>query len=227
MTRIDCRILAAACLLWSMPVFSRAADWPSSSCPGNACGAANAAGRPGVTERLSRWYDPCWPERYSFAARQTVISAFAQQTLNGHILNQTIWNYHFEPGTDRLTPAGIEKIDSLLRIRPTPDNKIYIQTARDLPVVASNVEQVQNDRSALDLKRANVIAKYLAGSIHKQQYEIYVHDPIDPSIGSAGPLNAYRNKLTGFVGNTSVDGRNFGIGPGGPGTAPQTTMQPR
>ena len=42
-------------------------------------------------------------------------------------------NYYFEFGTDVLTPAGMEKLLSLTRVRPAPDPKLYIQTARDLP----------------------------------------------------------------------------------------------
>jgi len=50
--------------------------------------------------------DPCWPERYNHAAQMEVKGALAPQVLNGHVLDQTVWNYHFEQddngiGTDR------------------------------------------------------------------------------------------------------------------------------
>src|SRR5689334_25134200 len=50
--------------------------------------------------------DPCWPERYDYKARQEVISAFAPQVQNGHILDQTLYNYQFDAGTDHLTDSG-------------------------------------------------------------------------------------------------------------------------
>ncbi len=104
--------------------------------------------------------DPCYPDRYGFAARQAVIAPFAQQVNNGYVLNQTLWNYYFEAGSDKLTPAGLEKLDSLVRSQPT-DSKLYIQTARDL---ASNIplEKVPDARAELDAKRAVAIQKYLA-----------------------------------------------------------------
>ena len=54
--------------------------------------------------------DPCWPERYNYVARQEVNAAFAPQVQNGHVLDQTVWNYDFEEGTDRLTAGGLERV---------------------------------------------------------------------------------------------------------------------
>src|SRR3954453_10883192 len=65
--------------------------------------------------------DPCYPQRYSFMARKEVKAALAPQVNNGHVLDQTMWNYHFEPGTDRLTAGGIEHLAYLARRRPAPD----------------------------------------------------------------------------------------------------------
>src|SRR4051794_9680194 len=84
------------------------------------------------------WYrdhvDVCWPERYNAEARHVVRDVFDTQAANGHILDQTIWNYHFEHdergvGTDRLTLAGQERLKYILRRRPVPDGKVYLQTA--------------------------------------------------------------------------------------------------
>src|SRR5437867_1886311 len=75
------------------------------------------------------WYrdivDPCYPQRYEFVARQEVGAAFAPQVFNGHVLDQTIWNYQFEGGTDKLTPGGMEHLAYLARRRPFPDGVIY------------------------------------------------------------------------------------------------------
>src|SRR5262245_21910936 len=65
--------------------------------------------------------DPCYPERYNARARQEVISAFAPQVQNGHTLDQTLYNGQFEPGSDRLTEAGRDQLDTLMRRRPSPD----------------------------------------------------------------------------------------------------------
>ena len=53
--------------------------------------------------------DPCWPERYNTVARQEVISSFAPQVQNGHILDQTLYNHQFEPGTEASSPQPSEK----------------------------------------------------------------------------------------------------------------------
>ena len=62
--------------------------------------------------------DPCYPERYIHTARSEVNSAFAPQVQNGHILDQTVWNYHFEAGKDELTTGGRDHLDGLVRRRP-------------------------------------------------------------------------------------------------------------
>src|SRR5579864_9099990 len=77
--------------------------------------------------------DPCYPQRYEFASRTEVATALAPQVFNGHVLDQTIWNYQFEPGTDKLTPGGMEHLAYLARRRPYPDAMIYLQTAQDIP----------------------------------------------------------------------------------------------
>ena len=69
-------------------------------------------------DRYRNLVDPCYPERYEYAARNEVIAAFTPQVHNGHFLDQTVWNYQFEPGTDRLTPGGMDHLMYLARRRP-------------------------------------------------------------------------------------------------------------
>src|SRR5438477_13177771 len=75
--------------------------------------------------------DPCYPERYEWAARQPVYEAFGTQEANGHVLDQTVWNKFFEPGTDKLTPGGMEYLKHLARRRPEADPKLWLATAQD------------------------------------------------------------------------------------------------
>src|SRR5688572_16113630 len=72
--------------------------------------------------------DPCWPERYSYMARQSVYAVSAPQIRNGHVLDQTVWNYFFEVGTDKLTPGGLDKLNYLIRRRPHADTHVFVQT---------------------------------------------------------------------------------------------------
>ena len=57
--------------------------------------------------------DPCYPERYNYHGPAGGQAALAPQVQNGHVLDQTIWNYYFEPGTDKLTrrpgPPGLHR----------------------------------------------------------------------------------------------------------------------
>ncbi|MCI0641401.1 MAG: hypothetical protein L0Y72_08730 [Gemmataceae bacterium] len=116
--------------------------------------------------------DPCWPERYSAQARSSVREAFNAQAHNGHVLDQTVWNYHFETDakggpTDKIHPGGMEHLNYLARRRPAPDPRIYLQTSWD---------------KNLDDARANAVKMYLAKRNPGVSFEVAVHDPAEVGI---------------------------------------------
>lgn len=190
-------------------------------------GCVHTGGRePGQAgDRYRNAVDPCYPERYQHAARQAVIAPFAQQVHNGHFLNQTVWNYHFEAGTDKLTAGGKEKLDSLARVRPSPDPKLYIQTANDLPATADVADTIVEARNELDAKRAQAIQKYLATvpTGAPVSYEVYVHNAATPGISSEFAARAYRGSANGYSG--AITGQP-GIGALGTGGSINLTAAP-
>jgi hypothetical protein len=123
--------------------------------------------------------DPCYPQRYEFAARQEVKQAFGAQVLNGHILDQTVWNYHFEPGTPTLTPAGLEHLAYLARRRPCPDPNVYLQVAQDIPYDSNKFADFVENRNTLDTKRAQAIQDFLTAETSGRNltFNIVRHDP--------------------------------------------------
>src|SRR5262249_6875237 len=99
--------------------------------------------------------DPCWPDRYANESRAAVVATFQPQVENGQVLDQTVWNMHFEFGSDKLNGAGMDKLDQLSRRRPSPDQRVFIQTARDIVYdaekpgdYASRIGQQANGRSS-------------------------------------------------------------------------------
>lgn len=128
--------------------------------------------------------DPCWPDRYSNEARAAVVANFQPQVENGHVLDQTVWNQHFEFGTDKLNGAGMDKLDQLARRRPHPDPKVFLQTARDMPYDGAKPDEYASKRQELDTKRVAAMQKYLAASLTGRQvaFDIQVHDPAMPGI---------------------------------------------
>jgi hypothetical protein len=152
------------------------------------------------------------------------VAPFAQQVVNGHVLNQTIWNYYFEFGTDTLSPAGIEKLTSIARVRPGPDPKLYIQTARDIPASVDPLK-IPDVRADLDAKRAVSIQKYLAsqpafgGAV---AYEVFVHDAATPGLNAEMASSAYRGSFRGYAGGIASGGGVSVIGTGGATPPPAT-----
>jgi hypothetical protein len=191
-------------------------------------------------EGWTRYYnavDPCWPERYNAQARAEVLAPFAAQVNNGHVLEQTVWNWHFETGSDILTPAGQAKLDAIAQARPQPDGRIYLQVARDVPAYgAGGLDTVAARRDDLTAKRA----------LQPVAYEVFVHDAPVPGMPADFAARAYRGMTLGYVGGlrtsgatvvttgsggvttttTNTSGSQGGPsgpgGPGGPGTGPGT-----
>src|SRR5437762_2532643 len=171
-----------------------------SGCGAGGCGAGGGSGV-SCDDRYRNWVDISWPDRYNYAARQAVVAPFAQQAANGHFLDQTLWNFYFEPGTDRLTPGGMEKLDALARETPAPDPRIYIQAAHDVPVTMENLDKVVAARNDLNGRRAVAIKRYLATEFGPPvEYEVYVHDAPVPCINALFAGNAFRGQAAGYRG---------------------------
>jgi hypothetical protein len=158
-------------------------------------------------DKYRNWVDTSWPDRYNYEARQSVVAPFGQQAVNGHFLHQTLWNWYFEAGTDKLNPAGMEKLDSLARATPSPDPRLYLQTAHDIVVTPENMDKVAAQRNELNAKRAAAIRKYMGTQFGPAiDYEVAVHDAPVPSIYSAFALGAYRGQGQGYQGGIQGSG---------------------
>ncbi len=180
------------------------------------------AERPGLGERYRNAVDPSWPERYNHTARQETLAPFQVQAQNGMYLDQTVWNYHFEPATDKLSAAGIERLDYLVRKRGLPEGKVYLQTARDVGFDPNAPEKYADSRRDLDTRRAAMIHKYLAAQTagSPTTFEIQVHDPADPGFPAQFLGNAVRSLGTQYGAN--IGGGGGGGGGGGQGGGGQS-----
>jgi hypothetical protein len=145
---------------------------------GLACGGLTAgAGCYGYKDLV----DPCYPERYWYSSRELVREHLAPQVNNGHVLDQTVWNYHFEPGRAVLTPGGMEHLAYLARRRPCPDPTIYLQVAQDIPYDPGASDQFVELRNKLDADRIVAIQNYLSAQTAGRgvAFAVVRHDPAD------------------------------------------------
>jgi hypothetical protein len=131
-------------------------------------------------------WDPCWPQRYAFLARQEVIDGCAEQVHNGHVLDQTIWNYHFEAGSDKLTPGGLEHLKYLARRRPCPDPMVFLQTAQDVSYDAAAPDKYVEARNDLNTKRTVAVQKFLLAYTAGRgvNFDVVVHDPAEKGMAT-------------------------------------------
>ena len=190
------------------------------NCPTCATGACNTgAGRLMLRDRLgnpppsptvlemtghsnTELIDRCWPERYSNLAQRGVNRAFAPQVLNGHVLDQTVWNHHFETGTDRLTQGGLAHLQYISRRRPEPDRTVYLATSNDLAYDPACPERFSGAKQELDSLRAMAIQKFLVSSNSGRcaDFQILVHDPADVTLHTRGVDISVQQMYTRFRG---------------------------
>jgi hypothetical protein len=128
--------------------------------------------------------DPCWPERYSYQARQAVRQPFHTQAANGHILDQTVWNQHFEVGSDKLTEAGKDHLKYLARRLPAPDPVVYVQPAYDIEGTVLDAKAMSN----LNERRVAVVTSYLNNMMVLRgmavTFDVAIRDAAEPGLPS-------------------------------------------
>lgn len=191
-----------------------------SACGGGDCGDGGGHGRrAGGQGAHGKWYDIAWPDRYNYAARQAVVAPFAQQAANGHFLHQTMWNFYFEPGSDKLTAGGMDKLSSLAHATPGPDPRIYLQHAQDVATTPENIDSVAGMRNDLNARRAAAVQKFMATQFGPPiTYEVLVHDAPTPGISAIFAGGAYRGQGSGYRGGLSSGTIGVGSVGGGSGS---------
>jgi hypothetical protein len=187
-------------------------------------GGAGAGLKPTAQELTScsnQLYDRCWPERYNNLAIREVNRASTPQVLNGHVLDQTVWNHHFEPGSDRLNAAGQATLQYLSRRRPCPDTTVYLATALDLPYDPGCPDRYCGARQELDSLRAAAIQKYLVGLNcgRPTEFQVCVHDPADVSIATVPAASSVIQMYARYRGGLGVGAGVAGGAAGGAAAA--------
>jgi hypothetical protein len=157
--------------------------------------------------------NPCWPEVYSHVARQETVAPFAAQANNGLILEQTVWNEHFRPGTNQLGNAGLSLLDRLARRRPQPMAELFLQTSHDLAYDAAKPAEFGKARQDLDAQRVKAIMDYVAAVRPDVPFRVTVIDPSPVGVNAREALRAIesmQNSATGALptsnSGTSSDG---------------------
>lgn len=180
------------------------------------------ADRPGAQARYNDFVDPNYPVRHSYLAREAVLHPHETQAKNALIVDATIGNYQFVPGTDKLTDDGKMKLDYLARRGQCADGHLYLQTARDLSYDPANPGDLAAKRAELDGKRGQAVLAYMGAQPGGKAYDITPLDPRDTNMSVVGPAtavrglsNAYRSGITGAAG-LPLTGLGGGPAPGAP-----------
>jgi hypothetical protein len=148
--------------------------------------------------------DPCYPQRYNFAARTEVCGALTPQVKNGHVLDQTIWNWMFKEKEDQLNAAGQAKLLDIVRRRPVADPMVFLATAHDLDGTydPANPGALATARAQLDQRRRKAVEDYLneGQTGGTGAFVVQVHDPAEPYLPAGAINGAIRTWYAGWGG---------------------------
>jgi len=210
---VGCPTLSAQCANQACGGGCASADGTQGACASGVCSLDNSAGT-GMTGNSKGWpWDRCWPMRYANLAHRSVNRSFTPQVQNGHVLDQTVYNHHFDCGTDRLNCMGMAHLQYLSRRRPEPDRTIYLATSLDLAYDAACPDRYCGARQELDTLRVAAVQKYLQGLNCGRcpDFQVLVHDPADVTLHTAPVLLSVQQMYLRFRG-----GRGVGAGAAGP-----------
>jgi hypothetical protein len=164
--------------------------------------------------------DPYYPKRYNVDARNSVRTALAPQVSNGNVLDQTVWDFHFETGKPELNAMGKDHLKRLARRRPVAQEVIFLQ-------VAQNPDEKVNNKELNKARSENIKAfmtKISQDKVHPE-FQVVLHDPAEVSgsgIEAARIINGKQSGVSGVFINgqsgSSSGGSNTGSS-GGSGSS--------
>jgi len=156
--------------------------------------------------------DPCYPERYWSASRHEVNDGMGAQMMNGHILEQTMYDEQFEPGSDKLTIAGLEHLKYLARRRPHADPVIFLQTSQDVVYDPDKPDTYGKARAELNARRIQSIQKFLVAYTDgvPQGFQVVVHDPHEVGQSAIGVDRSVRLMYSGYQGVLQINSGTTG-----------------
>ena len=164
--------------------------------------------------------DPYYPKRYNVDARNSVRASLAPQVSNGNVLDQTVWDFHFETGKPELNAMGKDHLKRLARRRPVAQEVIFLQ-------VAQNPDENANNKELNKARSENIktyMTKISQDKVHPE-FQVVLHDPAEVSgsgIEAARIIGGKQSGVSGVFTNgqsgSSSGGSNTGSSGSGSGS---------
>ncbi len=152
--------------------------------------------------------DPCYPQRYESMARREVNEAMAPQMMNGHILDQSLFDSDFEAGTDKLTVGGLERLKYIARRRPHADPVIFLASPQDVAYDPAKPDAYSRTRAELTNKRQVAIQTFLGAYTDGSPvaFRVVIHDAPVPGQSAVGVARSVLLKNASYQGSLPTGG---------------------
>lgn len=90
-----------------------------------------------------------WPLPYVCYDRDYVYTALSTQTTNGWVRETTLYDYHFDPTTQRLTQAGELHLEWILNHTPARRRMAFVQSTINADLNQQRLQNVRNTALAM------------------------------------------------------------------------------
>jgi len=84
-----------------------------------------------------------WPEPYTSIAKEEVQAPIDIQVANARVVEQTLWDYHFEPNSERLNSTGRQRLRWIAPQAQDTYPVIYVAAIDDAELTQRRVARVQ------------------------------------------------------------------------------------
>ena len=134
-----------------------------------------------------------WPAPYDELAKRATREPFDLQAANGRLQLVSIWDFHFEPGTGRLTTMGRNRLQSIVEQADTLGHTVYVrrtlnpkETAARLESVREELKNITEDPDSFEVAEAKATPSSVGGQEAQKAMDRMLNPPKSGQASSGG-----------------------------------------
>ncbi len=151
-------------------------------------------------------YDNCWLERYSYQAKQSEMQTFDAQVNNGHVLDQTVFAYHFDArhGQADQGRPGAPGLPGAAPSSARPEDLFADGPGPALRLGRAGAIQQRSQRTGLQARGGDSAFLNADTAGRPMAFEVIVHDAPTPGLATQPIGNAVQRHYDSFTGSLAT-----------------------
>ncbi len=145
-----------------------------------------------------------WPEPYTTLSVHSVRTPLAIQAENARLQMLSLWDYHFESGTGKLTVMGRTRLEDIVDQASALGNVVYVHRSSNAMETAARVADVRReigqqaaDADSFEIVEARTTPSTVSGGEAKRAVDRLVNPPQSSSSNSSGSSSGSSGSSSG------------------------------